>query len=53
MTAEDLDGILAKQMPNDEKCRRADYVIPTDTMEDARGAVRFIVDDLKTRFPDA
>jgi dephospho-CoA kinase len=53
MTAEDLDGILAKQMPNDEKCRRADYVIPSDTMEDARRAVRSIVDDLKTRFPDA
>jgi dephospho-CoA kinase len=29
MTPEKLTAILARQLPNDEKCRRADWVIPT------------------------
>lgn len=53
MSEEDLDGILAKQMPNDEKCRRATYVVPTDTPEAARRAVADIVRDLKARFAHA
>lgn len=49
MTAEDLDRILARQMPNDEKCARSDYVIVTDTLEHARAQVRAVLKDLEGR----
>ena len=32
MTLEQFEQIRAKQMPNDEKCARSDYVIVTDTL---------------------
>jgi dephospho-CoA kinase len=49
MTAEKLDGILARQMPDREKRRRADVVVPTGlgravTLRRLRAAVR----DLRT-----
>ena len=39
MTEAQLDLILARQMPDAEKRRRADFIIPTDTLETARAAV--------------
>ncbi|TJZ92189.1 dephospho-CoA kinase [Paracoccus gahaiensis] len=43
MTPETLRMILARQMPDVEKRRRADWIIPTDTPEAARAAVARIV----------
>jgi dephospho-CoA kinase len=44
MTAARLDAILARQLPDDEKCARADFVIPTGgTIEETRAAVRRIL----------
>ena len=48
MTREKLDSILAKQMPDAEKRRRADYIIDTgEGMEAARAAVASIISDLR------
>ena len=49
MTAEDLDTILSRQMPNAEKCRRATYVIETDTLETARRQVQNVLTDIRAR----
>ena len=47
MTVEKLEAILARQMPQDEKMKRADYVIYTDeSLDETRAAVKAIVDDL-------
>ena len=46
MTEGELDAILSRQVPDAEKRRRADYVIPTDSMEGARSEVRRIVREL-------
>ena len=43
MTEAQFDTILAKQMPIGEKRARADFLIPTDTLETARAAVQDIV----------
>lgn len=43
MTAAHLDAILARQMPDAEKRRRATWVIETTTPEAARAAVRRIM----------
>ncbi len=43
MTSEMLQKILAKQMPNAEKCARSDFVIETDTLEHAQAQVAAIV----------
>ena len=44
MTAEKLDRILARQLPDAEKRARADFVVPTGgTLEETRQAVRRIV----------
>ena len=53
MTEEDLDRILARQMPNAEKCARATYVITTDTLENARGQVKQVVKDINRRLGHA
>jgi dephospho-CoA kinase len=47
MSAEDLDRILARQMPNDVKCARADYVIETDTLEHARAQVGAVLAQIR------
>ena len=48
MTPEKLDAILAKQMPDAEKRRRADFVVMTDKgLDDAFEQVKSIVDSLR------
>ena len=49
MTMEKLDSILAKQMPDAEKRRRADFVVDTSLgFESARAQVRAILDAAAT-----
>ena len=44
MTAEKFERILARQLPDEEKRARADFVIPTGgPMEETRRAVRRIL----------
>ena len=47
MTEKQLTVILNKQMPNDEKCARADFVIPTNSLDEARAAVHYVVETLR------
>ena len=49
MSAEDLDRILARQMPNAEKCARADFVITTDTLDHARAQVQAVLKEIERR----
>ena len=49
MTEEDFEIILAKQMPNDEKCARADYVIETEELDAARTRVSEIVREIREK----
>lgn len=44
MTEENLNAILARQMPDADKRARADWIIPSDTPEAARDAVARIVE---------
>lgn len=53
MTEAELDTILARQMPNAEKCARSDFVIITDTQEHARAQVRTVMDQIKRQTQDA
>lgn len=46
MTVERLDDILARQLPDAEKRRRADWVIDTSTLDGARAQVAEIVKEL-------
>jgi dephospho-CoA kinase len=49
MSEEDLARILERQMPNEDKCARSDYVIVTDTVDHARAQVTAIVDQIKAK----
>lgn len=50
MTVEKLDAILARQMPQAEKIRRATYIFDTSgTIEATRAAVQELVDRLRTK----
>ena len=49
MSAAQFEAIRAKQMPIDEKCARADYVIETDTLEHARQQVQDVLKDIRKR----
>ena len=49
MTEAQFEAIRAKQLPAEEKAARADYVIPTETMDGARAAVRDIVAAIRAR----
>ncbi len=53
MSEEQFNTILAKQMPDAEKRKRADVVIPTDTMDGARKAVEALVAEVKERLSHA
>ena len=53
MTEDDLARILTRQMPNDEKCARATYVIETDTLEHARAQVQDVMQDIRKRLTHA
>ena len=47
MTEAQFYQILDKQMPDEEKRARADYVIVTDTLEHARAQVQSIVQEIR------
>ncbi len=47
MTEAQFEAILAKQVPDAEKRARADYVIVTDTVENARAQVQDVVADIR------
>ena len=49
MTPEQFHQIRDKQMPNDEKCARSDFMIVTDTLEHAREQVKSIINDIMSR----
>jgi len=53
MTEDQFDQILARQMPNAEKCARSDYVIETDTLDHARAQVETIVADIRGKLAHA
>lgn len=48
MSAETLDMILSRQMPDAEKRARADWIIPTDTIDGAKAAVTRIIKEIAT-----
>lgn len=47
MDAATLDIILAKQMPDAEKRKHADFVIETTTLDDARAQVQTVIQQIK------
>jgi dephospho-CoA kinase len=49
MTEAQFDLILSRQMPDAEKRRRADWVIPTATMDAAFQAVQSVVSEIRGR----
>lgn len=49
MTAEQLDIILAKQMPDADKVARADFVIRTETLDAARRQVQDVLNQIRSR----
>ncbi len=49
ITPEHFETILAKQMPNDEKCKRADYVIDTSTLEQAQSQVAELLRQIRKK----
>lgn len=53
MTEDQFDMILGKQMPDTEKRKLADIVIPTQTLEGARVAVQSAIDKAKGRLEHA
>lgn len=53
MTEDQFNAILAKQMPDADKRSRADYVVITDTPENAAREVRAILADIRKRIDHA
>ncbi len=53
MTEAQFEQILSKQMPNEEKCTRSDFVIVTDTLDHARAQVQDIVRQIRAGLADA
>ena len=42
-----LDIILAKQMPDAEKRKRADYIVETTTLDAARAQVQTVIKQIR------
>ncbi|MEM6658992.1 MAG: dephospho-CoA kinase [Pseudomonadota bacterium] len=53
MSEAEFERFRAKQMPNDEKCARSDYVIVTDTLDHARAQVQDVVRQIRAGMADA
>lgn len=53
MSEDQFNTIVAKQMPIDEKCARADYVIETDTLNHACAQVRDVLADIRGKIAHA
>ncbi len=53
MTEAQFEQIRAKQMPNEEKCARSDFVIVTDSLDHARAQVQDVVKQIRTGLADA
>ncbi|WHZ35166.1 dephospho-CoA kinase [Sagittula sp. MA-2] len=53
MTDADLERILARQMPSEEKCARSTWTIETDTPEHARAQVLHILGQIEERLRHA
>lgn len=53
MTEAQFEAILAKQMPDAEKRERADFIIETDTLENARQQVQTVVRQIRETLADA
>lgn len=53
MSEAQFEQIRAKQMPNDEKCARSDFVIVTDTLDHARAQVQDVVRQIRAGLADA
>ncbi|MEO0865321.1 MAG: dephospho-CoA kinase [Pseudomonadota bacterium] len=53
MTPAQFRAIRDKQMPNDVKCARADFIIETDTLEHARAQVHSVIKQIRNRLSDA
>ncbi|WP_170340675.1 dephospho-CoA kinase [Ruegeria arenilitoris] len=53
MTEAQFEQIRAKQMPNDEKCARSEFVIVTDTLDHARAQVQDVVRQIRAGLADA
>ncbi len=47
MTEDQFNAIIAKQIPNDDKCGRSDYVVLTETLETAKLQVKAIVQEIR------
>lgn len=53
MTEDQFRAILSKQIPDAEKRARADFVIPTDTLDGARAAVKTVISEVKRQLSNA
>ncbi|WP_116597675.1 dephospho-CoA kinase [Primorskyibacter marinus] len=53
MSVSQFEMILAQQLPIADKLARADYVVDTMTMDQARADVQHVVTDIKRRMRDA
>lgn len=53
MTEAEFQTILSRQMPDAEKRARADYIIPTTSLEAARQAVKDVLADIRRRIQNA
>ena len=49
MTEQEFDLILSRQMPDAEKRARADYIIPSTSLEAAHAAVKDVLADIRQR----
>jgi dephospho-CoA kinase len=52
MTEAEFQTILARQLPDAEKRRRADYIIPTTSLEAAEQAVKDVLADIQRRIAE-